>query len=234
MKPYYERNGITIYHGDCREILPGLSANVDIVVTDPPYGIAYSTGRRQRDTRSSTRLVNDLLVALAPLLNDTAAALAPLLNDTAALYWFIAPARLDVALPILRRWDIPNVLVWDKGNCTAGDLQTTYGQQWEAVIYARKGRGPLIGGRDRDILRFSRGNTAEYLHPTQKPIALLAYLIGRHKGETILDPFMGSGTTLAAAKSLGRNAIGIEIDERYCEVAAKRLEQEVLPLEVPA
>ena len=232
MNPYYERNGITIYHGDCREILPSVTADVDIVLTDPPYGVAYSTGRRHCDTRSSTRLIGDLLVA--PLLNDTADALAPLLNDTAALYWFTAPERLDVVLPILRRWDVPNVLVWDKGNCTAGDLETTYGQQWEAVVYARKGRPALLGGRDRDILRFSRGNTALYLHPTQKPVAMLSYLISRHDGRTVLDPFAGSGTTLRAAKDLGRKAIGIEIEERYCEIAAKRLEQEVLPLEVPA
>jgi DNA modification methylase len=232
------RDGITIIHGDCREILLLLTpASIDLVVTDPPYGIAYSTGYRAGVVRSSTRLVADLLVApllndtaeaLAPLLNDTAEALAPLLNDTAELYWFAAPDRLDEVLPVLRRWDIPNVLVWDKGNCAAGDLKTTYGQQWEAIVFARQGRPALLGGRHRDILRFSRGDTSAYLHPTQKPIPLLSYLIGRHPPGTILDPFMGSGTTLRAAKNLGRKAIGIEIEERYCEIAAKRLSQEVL------
>lgn len=214
--PYYERGGITIYHGDCMEVLPGLPS-VDLVLTDPPYGIGYSTGLRQNVVRSSTQLTA-----------DTAEALAPLLNDTAAMYWFAAPKRLDEVLPILRRWSVGNVLVWDKGNCTAGDLQATYGQQWEAIVFARMSRTPLVGGRDRDILRFSRGNTSAYVHPTQKPISLLRYLIGRHESGVILDPFMGSGSTIVAAQSMNRRAIGIEIEERYCEIAARRLEQEVL------
>lgn len=226
MKPYYERDGITIYHGDCREVLPTLGP-VDHVITDPPYGIGYSTGRRQYGVRSSTRLVNDLLVA--PLLNDTFAAMAPLLNDTAAVYVFAAPLKLDEVLRVLRSfWDVANVLCWDKGNGTAGDLATTYGQRWEAIVYARRGR-PAFKRRDRDVLAFSRGNSRRYLHPTQKPISLLRYLIERHPdASVVLDPFMGSGTTLCAAKDIGRKAIGIEIEERYCEIAAKRMEQEML------
>lgn len=215
MTPYYERDGITIYHGDCREVLPTLGP-VDHVITDPPYGIGYSTGRRQYGIRSSTRLVNDLLVA-------------PLLNDTAAVYVFAAPLKLDEVLRVLRSfWDVANVLCWDKGNGTAGDLATTYGQRWEAIVYARRGR-PVFKRRDRDVLAFSRGNSRRYLHPTQKPISLLRYLIERHPdASVVLDPFMGSGTTLCAAKDIGRKAIGIEIEERYCEIAAKRLEQEML------
>ena len=238
MKPYYEDGGITIYHGDCREVLPTLGP-VDHVITDPPYGIGYSTGYRTGVVRSSTRLVNDLLVApllndtaaaMAPLLNDTFAAMAPLLNDTAAVYVFAAPLKLDEVLRVLRSfWDVANVLCWDKGNCTAGDLATTYGQRWEAIVYARRGR-PAFKRRDRDVLAFSRGNSRRYLHPTQKPISLLRYLIERHPdASVVLDPFMGSGTTLCAAKDIGRKAIGIEIEERYCEIAAKRLEQQVLP-----
>ena len=227
MTPYYERDGITIYHGDCREVLPTLGP-VDHVIADPPYGIGYSTGRRQYGIRSSTRLVNDLLVA--PLLNDTFAAMAPLLNDTAAVYVFAAPLKLDEVLRVLRSfWDVANVLCWDKGNGTAGDLATTYGKRWEAIVYARRGR-PAFKRRDRDVLAFSRGNSRRYLHPTQKPISLLRYLIERHPdASVVLDPFMGSGTTLCAAKDIGRKAIGIEIEERYCEIAAKRLEQQVLP-----
>ena len=231
MKPYYDDGeGIQIYHGDCREILP-LLGPVDLVLTDPPYGVGYSTGYRQRVARSSTRLAYDL--ATSPLLNDTAALIGPLLNDTAAIYWFCAPERLDAVLPIVRTLgDVPNVLCWDKGNCTAGDLATTYGQQWEAIIYARRSHVPLVGGRDRDVLRVSRGSTIDYQHPTQKPIPLLRYLMGRHEWQMCLDPFMGSGTTLRAAKDLGRKCVGIEIEERFCEIAARRLQQSVLPLGV--
>ena len=231
MQPYYDRDGITIYCGDCRDVLPHLPpASVDLVLTDPPYGVAYSTGHRQRVARSSTRLAHDL--ATSPLLNDTATALVPLLNDTATAYVFAAPKRLDDVLPIVRTiGDVPNVLCWDKGNCTAGDLETTYGPQWEAIIYARRARVPLVGGRDRDVLKFSRGNTAQYHHPTQKPTDLLRYLIRRHPPGLVLDPFMGSGSTLVAAQLEGRRAIGIELEERYCEIAVRRLQQAVLPLE---
>ena len=229
MSLYYDDGQITIYHGDCREILPTITEKIDLLLTDPPYGVGYSTGRRAVDARSSTRLSYDL--ATSPLLNDTAAMIGPLLNDTAAIYWFSAPERLDTVLPIVRTLgDVPNVLCWDKGNCTAGDLETTYGQQWEAIIYARRSRTPLLGGRDRDVLRVSRGSTIDYLHPTQKPIPLLRYLMGRHAWDVVLDPFMGSGTTLRAAKDLGRRAIGIEISEDYCRIAVQRLQQAVLPL----
>lgn len=226
-KPYYEQDGITIYHGDCREILPHLP-KVDLVLTDPPYGNNYSTGWRAAVRRPATRIKLDREVLTEPLLNDTAEMLEPLLNDTAAIYCFAAPDRLDMVLPILKRWDVVNVIAWDKGNCTAGDLECSYGKQWEALVFARKGRVPLIGGRDRDVIRIPRMAGTSYVHPTQKPVELKRYLIGRHEPELILDPFMGSGTTLRAAKDLGRSAIGIELDERYCEVAAKRLAQGVL------
>jgi len=213
-----------LYRGDCREVLPTLAlGSVDIVVTDPPYGVAYSTGRRLACIRSSTRLSNDHL--LSPLLGDAVEAMSPLLGDAGVLYCFAAPERLDDVMPILRRhFEIANTLVWDKGNCTAGDLETTYGQQWEAIIYGRKARVCLLGGRDRDILRYSRGDTSEYKHPTQKPLLLIRYLIGRHTGEVVLDPFIGSGTTGVACVQLGRRFIGVEIDKRYFDIACKRIE----------
>lgn len=212
-----------MYVGDCLAILPTLG-RVDMCLTDPPYGVAYSTGHRQRVARSSTRLSNDHL--LAPLLGDAVEQLAPLLGDAGIFYCFAAPERLDTAVPIIKRYfDVPNILVWDKGNCTAGDLETTYGQQWEACIYARKSRVPLIGGRDRDILRFSRGDTSAYQHPTQKPVPLMEYLIRRHNAETVIDPFCGSGTVGVACLRTGRSFIGIEIDEHYAAIAAKRLQK---------
>lgn len=226
--PYYDQDGITIYHADCRDILPLLEpASVDLVLTDPPYGVAYSTGRRAADIRSSTRLAYDL--ATSPLLNDTAHQIAPLLNDTAHVYWFAAPSRLDVQMPIVRSMgvEIVNTIAWDKGNCTAGDLEATYGKQWEAIIFARKKRVPLQGARDRDVVRISKGSTADYHHPTQKPLDLIRFLIGKHSsGEgAILDPFLGGGTTALAALQMGRRCIAIEVNEQFCEIAAKRLQQ---------
>jgi len=224
-KPYHEEAGIVIYNADCRQVLPFLP-KFDLLLTDPPYGNNYSTGYRQGIYRPSTRITGDLLTE--PLLNDVAELTEPLLNDVAAIYWFAAPDRLDIVLPIVKRWELVNVLCWDKGNCTAGDLECSYGKQWEACVFAVTKKHPLIGTRDRDILRFSRGNTSGYVHPTQKPVSLFRYLCSRHEKGLILDPFMGSGTTLVAAKLEGRKAVGIEISEKYCEIAANRLRQGVL------
>jgi len=103
---------------------------------------------------------------------------------------------------------------------------------WELIQVANN--GPLNGSKESGVLRWpvSSGSFAD--HPCQKPLGLVRKLINKHGGTTILDPFMGSGTTLRAAKDLGRRAIGIEIEERYCEIAVKRLQQSVLPLEIGA
>lgn len=211
-----------LIQGDCLEVLPTLG-KVDAVVTDPPYGNNYSTGWRSGIYRPSTRITGDILSE--PLLNDVAVVLEPLLNDVAAVYWFAAPDRLDMVLPILKRWDVINVLAWDKGNCTAGDLECSYGKQWEAIVFAVTKKSPMVGGRDRDVLKFARMNGADYVHPTQKPIELIEYLCGRHDSETILDPFMGSGTTGVACIRKERQFIGIEKEPKYFEIAVKRIQQ---------
>ena len=214
-----------LINADCLKVLPLLEAgSVGMVATDPPYGNNYSTGHRKGIYRPHTRLIGDKMTA--PLLNDMADALAPLLNDMATIYWFAAPDRLDMVLPILRRWEIVNVLCWDKGNCTAGDLEASYGKQWEAIVYARKRRHALVGGRDRDVIRVSRGDSSAYQHPTQKPVALFKYLIQRHSDSTIIDPFMGSGTTGVACIQTGRRFIGIEISSGYFRIACDRIRRE--------
>ncbi len=208
--------------GDCLEVLPTIG-KVDAVITDPPYGNNYSTERRLGIYRPSTRITGDILSE--PLLNDVAAVLEPLLNDVAAVYWFAAPDRLDMVLPILKRWQVINVIAWDKGNCTAGDLECSYGKQWEAIVFAVTSKAPLVGSRDRDIFRFPRMNGADYVHPTQKPVELIEYICGRHSANLILDPFMGSGTTGVACIRKERQFIGIEKEPKYFDIAVKRIEQ---------
>lgn len=197
-KPYYDHDGITIYHGDCREILPELP-NVDLVLTDPPYGIA----RVMKGGKGTGHWIH--LFDGNPW-DSEAPDLTFLLK--VATYYVIWGGNY-FSLPLSRCW-----FVWDKLNAVP-----TMGQCELAWTNA-----------DRPIQRFEwpvcRNN---YGHPTEKPLELIVWSIveSRSDSGTILDPFMGSGTTLRAAKDLRRKAIGIEIEEKYCEIAAKRLEQEV-------
>lgn len=225
MKPYYEHAGITIYHGDCREALPNCGI-ADLVATDPPYGVGYATARRSRRDKLRVPVVGDgdlsMFAEAWPL------ALAQLCADR-HWYVFASPRRLPEAQQIVG--GSKQVLAWDKGDRgTVGDLEAGFGEAWEAILYGMKGRRQLFGARPRSVIRLDWSATLDPVHPTVKPIALLGMLVrwSTVEGETVLDPFMGSGTTLRAAKDLGRRAIGIEIEERYCEIAAKRLEQEVL------
>lgn len=211
-KPYYhdERSGITIYHGDCREILPHLP-KVDLVLTDPPYGINYQSARRI-DWQRKEKIQGDNKFPM----------------------WIFDELKPSVALMVWCRWDqmrdFPkpkSFIAWDKGNHSMGDLKHEFGRRWEAVAFY-PGPSHEFTKRPADLIIANRVNPSDLEHPNEKPVEALTPLIQCHVGETILDPFMGSGTTLRAAKDLGRKAIGIEIEEKYCEIAVKRLSQEVL------
>ncbi len=219
MKPYYDLNGIVIYHGDCRDVLPHLDIQdqPDLIVTDPPYGIQHSSSHGA--SWQNTQIAGD--------------------SDTLVRDHVIDSMLCKIAAAVFGTWktppikDVRGVLVWDKGAAFGmGDLSFPWKPSFE-LIYVR-GEG-WKGSRDESVRRIngevsweSRGR----LHPHQKPIPLLQYLMRKSpEADLILDPFMGSGTTLRAAKDLGRRAIGIEIEERYCEIAAKRLAQGVLNFE---
>lgn len=207
MKPYYDHAGITIYHGDCREILPGLP-KVDLVITDPPYGMNFQSNHRwaQHD-----KIFGDDQMPIEIIQRSIAQA-----NRAAYIF-----CRWDN----LRQMEKPkSVLCWIKNNWSMGDLLHEHGRQWEAICFYPK-EGHEFIKRIPDVLYADR--TGNDLHPTEKPTKIISQLIQANFGEIILDPFMGSGTTLRAAKDLGRKAIGIEIEEKYCEIAAKRLSQEV-------
>ena len=214
MKPYYEDGAVTIYHGDCREIIPGLPDADCVLVTDPPYGIAHSSNRPGAPLRGS-QIANDESTAV---------------RDAILAEWSGRPAIVfgscRVTSPPL---PIRAVLVWDKGGHVGmGDLDLPWKQNWEHVYISGPG---FVGRRGTGVLRFNALApwAGEYTHPHEKPIELMRELVGKCAPlATILDPFAGSGTTLRAAKDLGRRAIGIELEERYCQVAAERCAQEVL------
>jgi DNA modification methylase len=221
MQPYYYdgKAGITIYHGDCRDVLHTLSRNGLGVVTDPPYGVAHATNRKVRGVGASwlkTQIAND--------------------NDTTIRDEILAWAE---GLPAIAfgSWKQPKpkntraVLIWDKGPASGmGDLSLPWKPSWEEIYIIGNG---FRGTRDEGVLRGYTVVTWESsgrCHPNEKPISLMRALVNKVVANTIIDPFMGSGPTLRAAKDLGRRAIGIEIEERYCEIAARRLQQEVMDL----
>lgn len=211
MKPYYQDDAVTIYHGDCREIVPQLG-RFDVLLTDPPYGMDYQSARRT-DWQRKQKIKGDKQLPIW------------------AWEW-----RGKVASFFFCRWDnlteIPkpkSFIVWDKCRHSMGDLEHEYGRQWEAIAFYA-GENHSFIRRPVDIIRCPCVPPIDLIHPNEKPNQLLALLIQSHPCQTILDPFAGSGTTGRAAKDLGRKATLIELEERYCEIAAKRMSQEVLPL----
>jgi DNA modification methylase len=215
--PFYEDEWVKLFCGDCRNILPQLP-KVDLVLTDPPYGIAYDTGHRVTGvTPWSGQIFCD---------ENTSA------RDGAL-------ALLD-GIPMLvfgsRKCNPPAgtrmVLVWDKGPALGmGALDLPWKPSSEEIYVIGNG---FTGRRDESNVIYcppvqSLAKNGR-VHPNEKPIALLQKLLAKCPAGTVLDPFMGSGTTLRAAKNLGRKAIGIEKDEAYCAIAARRMAQGVLAL----
>lgn len=221
--PYYEDDFVQLYHGDCLE-LADLWTVADVLVTDPPYGMAY----RDRLGRHSG-IVGD---------QDTAA------RNLALEAWGDGPALVFGTWRIAKPAGVKNVLVWDKGTDLGMGASTPWGLSHEEVYVLGSWPALVPGGRVREggapsrvpsVIRAPKPNNASAArvteHPTPKPVALMEALIDRCPPGTIADPFAGSGSTLVAAKALGRKAVGVELEERYCEVAARRLAQDVLPLE---
>lgn len=201
-KPYFQDEAITIYHGDCREILPLLD-RVDLVLTDPPYGIgALMHGGKDTGHWGQLSQGNPLDMKKPSL--DLILGMPADLIIWGGNYFELPPCR--------------GLLAWRKLN--AVPTQADFEMAWTTLKMPAKMFSHASGGA-----------MERHGHPTEKPVELMRWCIQfASDARTILDPFMGSGTTLRAAKDLGRKAIGIEIEEKYCEIAAKRMSQLVLPL----
>jgi DNA modification methylase len=212
IEPYYSEDGITIYHGDCRDILPQLEP-VDLVLTDPPYGINYGKAGgfsashgwgpwRENVKWDEKRPSSDVFDLILKSANNS-------------IIW--GGNYFADMLPPSMGW-----LAWDKGqeNFSLADFEMAWTSFQKAARRCKYPRSKAI--QDGKC------------HPTQKSLVVFKWCISQADkhciNKTILDPFMGSGTTLVAAKNLGRKAIGIELEEKYCEIAVKRLAQGVLPL----
>ena len=221
MKPYYEHNGITIYHGDCLEIMPQLEP-VDLVLTDPMYmnaNIKTESTQRNRGNVSKGIIVKgndwDDIQGLDKPFDPE-----PFLNYPNVILW--GANHYCSRLPDNKRW-----LIWDKRK----DVKPDDNSDCELAWTNKKGADRIFRYLWKGICREGRENIAiqgSKYHPFQKPVALMKWCIKVSKTTgTIGDFQMGSGTTLVAAKELGRKAIGIEIEEKYCEIAVDRLRQEV-------
>jgi len=199
--PYYQEGGQTIYLGDNRDILPDLP-KVDLVLTDPPYGIGHIMHGGIETGHWNQLSDGNSWDSVAPDMVD----IVPM--GTVVIIW----GGNYFVLPLSRCW-----LAWVKTNSvpTQSDMELAWSNMDKpSRIY----KSPTGGSYKRE-------------HPTQKPLQLMKWCINQvGNANTILDPFMGSGTTLVAAKSLNRKAIGIEIEEKYCEIAAKRLQQSVMEM----
>ena len=211
LDPYYSDDLVTIYHGDAREILPTLT--FDVVVTDPPYGIGYQQTMKSAPKWESVN--GDESDALARWVIEA-------VHPTPMLVF--GANHFPSALPEPGRW-----VCWDKRVVEAADrmLGSPFELAWmngpdKAGFMYRIQHGGVVNADGHGVKR---------IHPTQKPVVLMKRIIAdRFPTGVIADPFMGVGSTLVAAKDLGRRAVGIEIEEQYCEAAVARLAQEVLAL----
>lgn len=216
-EPYYQDNFVTIYHSDCRKILPLLEP-VDLVLTDPPYGINADVEQNKRAGKKYGKAASHSVAYIQTEWD--------VLPPPAWIFELIREKSLKqiiwggnfFPLPLSRCW-----LVWDKetGDNKYADCEIAWSSLDNTI---RKFRWRWNGMLQEDMSK------KEYRqHPTQKPLPLMKWCIGQvPEAKTILDPFMGSGTTLVAAKDLGLKAIGIEQEEKYCQIAVSRLRQESL------
>lgn len=209
--------------GDCLYKMKEIpDCSIDCIITDPPYLKNYSTGHRKGVVRSTTKIANDTTFDFDRVFQEFLRITKPDAHVYLFGCWQTQPYFYTT---IEKYFKIKNKLIWVKNNWTAGDLFWTYGQSYEEILFATNGRKKLNGSRDRDCLFYPRVVGKNQLHLNQKPLELIEYLITKSskEGDTILDPFMGSGTTGVACKNLNRNFIGIELDQNYFDISENRI-----------
>lgn len=238
--PYYQDDFVTIYHGDCREILPQLE-KVNHVITDPPYeSEAHTLQRRVKRGQMRVNGIDDGRIAVVDSLSFEPMSFE--LRDQSAREmvrlsggWILTFCQIEAAMiwkEALEKYGTVyrRSCIWVKPDGMPQYSGDRPGMGYETIVACHaKGRSVWNGGGRHGVFIHNKGNGRTNFHETEKPLCLINELVilFTQEKQTVLDPFMGSGTTLRAAKDLGRKAIGIEIEEKYCEIAAKRMAQEV-------
>jgi len=224
MKPYYEHGGITIYHGDSREILQ-MIRRARLVVTDPPYVFGIASTSSEGKSGGWGDMMNAAIWYESWMLEARRITTA----SSGAMWVFNSWRSLSVLAKAAMslRWPIESLLVWDKERIGPGGPRGLRPSYELAALFVQDGFALENRGLP-DIWRHKWSCSKIEHHAAEKPVELLRRMIRESGGGLVLDPFMGSGSTLIAARAEKCEAIGIEIDERYCEIAARRLAQEVL------
>ena len=222
MKPYYQDKWVTIYHADCRDILPLIpDKSIDLVLTDPPYGVRKDDWDDKLEFVYFVQEWIQKLTLLAPI-----------------IIWFTSSKHLPQMLQ--GRNDFHRLLIWNKppGTQYAGSSHNNIWYSFEPILVFGNEKTIIKKGGDSpySYAVFNASTTPErnFNHPTSKPESLINWLVQHYsdKDDIILDPFLGSGTTCYCAKKLNRYSIGIEIEEKYCEIAANRCRQMVMEFNI--
>ena len=211
---------INLLNGDCFELLQDIpDESIDMVLTDPPYGMNYQSG--QRKVKHKKIMGDSNLDWLDDFVNE----IYRVSKQNTAHYVFCSFHHIDkFKQAIEKKFKVKNILTWVKNQQSMGDLKGDFAPKTEFIIFFHKGRRLINGKRDPNVLEFKK--TRNELHPTQKPVDMTEYMIGKFsdEGDVILDPFMGSGTTGVACLNTNRRFIGIELDDDYFNIAKERIE----------
>ena len=211
--PYFRNDLVTLYHGDCLQVTEWLTA--DVLVTDPPYGVCWSSGTMSNAIKPNKEKIN----------ND----LTQEVRDLSLELWGAKPAIVFGSWKVERPKGTKHRLIWYKKMNIPGRRSTPWFAADEEIYILGSG---FTGKPEQNVLVTNDrrdgayGEVARLGHPTPKPVGLMERLIKKCPFGVIADPFAGSGATLMAARNLGRHSIGVEMEERYCELIANRLSQE--------
>lgn len=213
---------VNLYQGDCLEVLKTLPDNsVGLLLTDPPYGIDFQS-KYNNKTKRKPKILNDKkpFTDFIPLIKSKIAKTGGILCFTR---WNVQQIFID---EFIRNGLKPkNVLIWDKKSHSMGNLKKAFGGRYESIIWIPNDDFKFKNGRPQDLISVPRVPPCKLIHPNEKPVELLEFLIKKTTSQnaTVLDCFMGSGSTGVACVNTKRNFIGMELDEKYYKIAEERI-----------